>query len=272
MRSGLKVRFERSPSPDLFSDDEHVVPGRGFSTPTDQSPERVVGPSEEFVESGCPEVVVMEDIGEDLTPKSSETTGEGDDLCVVVGQVRPQTSYSVPLRIQGSPIEAVVDTGAEVSVLGKMFYDQLEQNPPVKRQVTLLQAGHGARLKGFVAGPFDFRVGRHTHRVDLYVAPLKDQMLLGMDIMRDHGAQLDLRHGVLILGGEMIQMAYGRGNARTEARVTLVRKVQVPAGSAVMCPFRLDRGLSDYLVIPKIEDLSDALLMPHTYHEAGEAS
>lgn len=145
-----------------------MVPGRGFSTPTDQSPERVVGLSEEFVESGCPEVVVMEDTGEDFTPQSSE----GEDMCVVVGQVRPQTSYSVPLRIQGSPIEAVVDTGAEVSVLGKMFYDQLEQKPPVKRQVTLLQAGHGARLKGFVAGPFDFRVGRHTNRVDLYVAPL----------------------------------------------------------------------------------------------------
>lgn len=172
VRSGLKVRFERSPSPDLFSDDEPVVPGRGFSTTTDQSPERVVGPSEEFVESWCPEVVVMEDIGVDLTPKSSETADEGEDLCVVVGQVRPQTSYSVPLRIQGSPIEAVVDTGAEVSVLGKMFYDQLEQKPHVKRQVTLLQAGHGARLKGFVADPFDFRVGRHTHRVDLYVAPL----------------------------------------------------------------------------------------------------
>lgn len=53
-------------------------------------------------------------------------------------------------------IEAVADTGAEVSVLGKMFYDQLEQKPPIKRHVTLLQAGHGARLKGFVAGPFDF--------------------------------------------------------------------------------------------------------------------
>lgn len=37
VRSGLKVRFERSPSPDLFSDDEPVVQGRGFSTPTAES-------------------------------------------------------------------------------------------------------------------------------------------------------------------------------------------------------------------------------------------
>lgn len=38
------------------------------------------------------------------------------------------------------------------------------------------------------------------------------------------------------------------------------------------CLFRLDRGQSDYLFVSRIEDLSDALLMPHTYHAAGEAS
>lgn len=31
----------------------------GFSTPTDQSPERVLGSGEEFAEFGAPEVVVM---------------------------------------------------------------------------------------------------------------------------------------------------------------------------------------------------------------------
>lgn len=48
VRSGLKVRFAQSLSPDLFSDDEPVVPGRGVSTPTDQSPERVPDFSDTF--------------------------------------------------------------------------------------------------------------------------------------------------------------------------------------------------------------------------------
>lgn len=92
-----------------------------------------------------------------------------------------------------------------------------------------------------MAGRFDFRLGQCTLRVVLYVAPFKDQMLLRMEIMKDYGAQLDLWHRILILRGEMNQMTYGQGNIRTKARVTLMMKVQVPAGSTVMCSFRLDR-------------------------------
>ena len=42
----------------------------------------------------------------------------------------------------------------------------------------MLQAGDGTRLKGFIAGPFDVKAGQNVHQVDLYVAPLKDSMLL----------------------------------------------------------------------------------------------
>lgn len=45
VRSGL-VKFERSP----VSDNEPVVSGKGLSTPTDQSHERVLGSIEEFAE------------------------------------------------------------------------------------------------------------------------------------------------------------------------------------------------------------------------------
>lgn len=37
-------------------------------------------------------------------------------------------------------------------------------------------------------------------------------------------------------------------------------------------PFKLDRSLSEFMTIPGIEELSEALLMPNTYHAAGDAS
>lgn len=39
--------------------------------------------------------------------------------------------------------------------------------------------------------------------------------------------------------------------------MTLIRKIKVPAGSAVLC---------DFLVVPGVQLLSDTLLMPHKYH------
>ena len=70
--------------------------------------------------------------------------------------------------MQGTLLEAVVDTGAEVSVLCKQVYDQLKLKPPINRHVKMMQAMDDACLRGFVAGPFDVRVKRRTHRMDLY--------------------------------------------------------------------------------------------------------
>ena len=66
------------------------------------------------------------------------------------------------------------------------------------------------RLKGFIAGPFDVKAGQNVHLVDLYVAPLKDSMLLGMDFLQNHRAKLDLDAGTLCLGSETICMTWGR--------------------------------------------------------------
>ena len=46
---------------------------------------------------------------------------------------------------------SLLDTRAEV-------YDQLKVKPPIKRHVKMILAGNKARLRGFVASPFDVRV------------------------------------------------------------------------------------------------------------------
>ena len=54
--------------------------------------------------------------------------------------------------------------------------------------------------------------------------------------------------------------------------MTLIRKIKVPAGSAVLCPVRLDIGLGDFIVVPGVHLLSDTLLMPYTYHASGDST
>lgn len=91
-----------------------------------------------------------------------------------------------------------------------------------------------------------------------------------MDILWEHKAKMDL--GVINLCGEEMQTTYDRGETEGVARMTLVREVCVRAGSAVLCSFKLDRSLSEFMTIPGIEKLSEALLMAHAHHAAGDAS
>lgn len=58
-------------------------------------------------------------------------------------------------------------------------YNSLGYKPPIKRHVVLMQAGADTRLRGFIVGPFSIREVRNVPEVGLYVAPLKDPILLG---------------------------------------------------------------------------------------------
>lgn len=178
----------------------------------------------------------------------------------------PSAGFTVQRLIQDLPVEAVVDTGVEVSMLGMEQYYSLGFKPLVKREVTLLQGGTGAQLSGFIAGPFSIQVGENVHEVDLYVAPLKDPMLLRLDFreVRVHTVKLDLEHGILSMTEEKIQMIFGRVEPPDEARMLLVQKVYAPVISVALYPSHFDKELADCMVEPCIERLSKVLPMPHT--------
>ena len=67
-------------------------------------------------------------------------------------------------------------------------------------------------------------------------------------------------------------MIWGRSPVPREAQVTLIRKIKVPAGSAVLCAVCLDVGLGDFMVVPEVHLLSDTFLMPYTYHTSGDST
>ena len=80
--------------------------------------------------------------------------GDKGDQCITVGELSPLRRLQI--EVQGIPWPCWA---------WKCITDS------VGKPVTMMQAGDGAHLKGFIAGPFNVKVGQSTHQVDLYVAP-----------------------------------------------------------------------------------------------------
>jgi hypothetical protein len=74
---------------------------------------------------------------------------------VPISQIRDTIGFMVEVVAQGVPVQAVVDTGAEVSVLSKRVYDQLDPKPPIKQYVTMTHAGENAKIYSFIVGPVE---------------------------------------------------------------------------------------------------------------------
>jgi hypothetical protein len=124
----------------------------------------------------------------------------------------------VELKVQGVTVEAVMGTGAEVGVLSKRVYDELDPKPPIKQYVTMTQAGENAKMNGFITEPMEMRLGSTGYSGDLYVVPLQDQMLLGMEFLYRRKARLDLENAVMTLDRDTVPMKFGRAEGPLEVK------------------------------------------------------
>ena len=108
------------------------------------------------------------------------------------------------MYINTLPISAVLDTGAEFSVISKHLFDRIKTGraKPVRHKVqqsTMTAANNTAvNVLGILTA--DLRIGGllipHEFRI---VNELSNDCLIGMDLLNNCRAQIDLRHGVIDL-------------------------------------------------------------------------
>ena len=124
------MQFQAPSSPVLFSSAEQSVPqGEEENGYQDQGGAGVEGAKYK------PRGFVAEELG-DWMDSTMSSLGVEEDQCITVGQLCPPMAFMVRNEVQGDPFEAVVDTGAEVTVLGKEVNDRLREKPPIRRLVT----------------------------------------------------------------------------------------------------------------------------------------
>lgn len=106
---------------------------------------------------------------------SDEINKEGEeDEGVTVLNLSNGVIFTVPIKVQGMRLQAVVDTAAHVTLVSEEFYKSLDPAPPIHREV--VTAGKGMQMNGFIAGPFQIVLGTHQFSVDIYVAPIEEEM------------------------------------------------------------------------------------------------
>ena len=156
---------------------QHSKPKVTISQPSDERGGSAVA-------SGKPEVNV---IAQDSEPKYDMETP------LNIYQLGSASLLRLNMRVQDQPVLAIVDTAAEVTILSDDFFKKLPHKPPVKHRVTMHAAGKGMKMDTFVCGPVDLFIGTNRYKMDIYVAPIDDDMLLGLDFLVKSGIILDCR-------------------------------------------------------------------------------
>ena len=178
--------------------------------------------------------------------------------------------FRVPIEVQGIKLQAVVDTAAQVTLASEEFYKTLDPAPQIHREVISNTSEKGMQMNGFIAGPCQVVLGTQSFSVDIYVAPIEDEMLLGIDFLEANGMSLHLKDRKLQITVEVIPVIWEEGNPvvnEKETEVSLEQDCRVPPNSVMRVGAQLHESLErDYIV--RVATKGEILIL-RTLHEGG---
>ena len=196
---------------------------------------------------------------------------EEADGAVTVLKLSNGVMFRVPVEVQGMQLQAVVDTAAQVTLVSEEFYKSLDPAPPIRKEVVMNTAGKGMQMNGYIAGPFQVVLGTHKFSVEIYVAPIEENMLLGLDFLEANGVSLHLKEKELQIAGEVIPMSLGTGSPlvnEKETGVFLVKGCKVPPNSVMRVGAQLSESMAgEYMVKAATKG---EMLIPRTLHKGGD--
>ena len=164
-------------------------------------------------------------------------------------------SIVIPVKINNTPVHAVVDSAAQVTVLGNKFFNMLNNPPKIEEHVKLKGAGHDHHMTAGYAKDVCIQIGGQVYKWNVYVAPITDDFILGLDFMVMHKAVVDLEHNTFAIDHHQISAILKKnksGETYQVSRVFLKNSVVIPPYSVALAESQLDNLLDDtYLLQPR---------------------
>ncbi|XP_060083176.1 uncharacterized protein LOC132562451 [Ylistrum balloti] len=155
---------------------------------------------------------------------------------------RTGKSIVVPIIVNGEPTEAVIDTGADATVISDRWAKEvgLKYEKP-GTEINLLTAEDGAQMTGVGVVTATLQLGEEVKKLPVVIAPIRDNMLVGIDLLQSVLAVIHTGEKNIEVSGKLLpgfsQMA-DTDIARSVVRVDA--SVVIPPGSEKMIVSRLE--------------------------------
>ena len=186
----------------------------------------------------CDDLDATEVVGNksDCNLDTDDSIFEATSVDVVIDRVRAVT-LRAPITIEGKVFHAVIDTGAEVTVLSRGVFNKIPEGKrpdiyPAKRNLVVAEAGKKMQTLGMA--DVSLEIGPLQFIWSVYIAPIGDEILLGCDIIDEKEITINTKKG-LEIQGKWINCDVTRKMDKI-ARVVLKESVTIPSNSEVILP------------------------------------
>ena len=170
-------------------------------------------------------------------------------------------SLVIDICMNGQRLKAVLDTAAQATVLNAELASKMQLD--LQEDLVLKCAGKGTQITGRIAKNTNIKLGGKCYKWDVVVAPIGDDLLLGLDFLAAHSSTIDISRNLITLEGEEIPASLRRtanGSKFKVSRVTVGKRTIIPPHSAKLTPTRLSSPADTDFVIEKYDDCQGLLM------------
>ena len=194
---------------------------------------------------------------------SGDVTSEQETI-ITINNVKSCAVYHVPVQVQDQQLEAVIDTAAESTILSDKIYNKLDPKPRVLSKMKFHMAGRNLTVNGFKIGPVNLRIGSTMYREIIHVAPIEDDMLLGIDFLMQQKMKIDMETNLMTLGKDTISIHFGREHGEPRvSRVKIAKRKVIPPNSVAMVTCKMNENMPDFTIEP-----DSKLVVPRSAHRS----
>ena len=195
-----------------------------------------------------------------------------EDEYLYVNRLRVKT-IKVPISVSGISGFAIVDTGAEATVLNNSIYEQIPEKvrPPLsqaKKKLVVAEVGKEMSVCGMTE--IDVEIGGFKFKWPVYVAPIRDDFLLGWDVIYQHKFAIDPEQGFQVKG-DWINIEIDSPRRKSAAATEINQAVTNPKLSEfILCCKCQDQIEGDYFKEPIVQNrvvVVEAMVTPQENSE-----
>ena len=152
------------------------------------------------------------------------------------------TGLYVKCKVNGVPVESLVDTGATLTIISTRLWDIIQQcSSPLLEKFSpqvFTASGEVVAIKGQTTAFIEICDMHYTCKV--VVADIDLDMIMGLDFFKNHECQIDVVRNILTIHGKPCEMTCS--GAIGCYRLSVAEKVQIPARSEIIVDGKVEDG------------------------------
>ena len=124
-----------------------------------------------------------------------------------------QASYFIPGRVEGRPVQFLLDTGCTTNLLGKHVFDRLPERVREQKKDYLRHGllADGTRLPFYGIIRLDIRLRQVKTEEVFIISQINEDAILGMPFLVEHRCAMDFHRPILKLDGQEVKCTDRQG-------------------------------------------------------------